>query len=748
MNARTTLAVCAALSVALAGTASAVTVSVDAVVPAGPREGTVTIDYTLGFKPGEALSSLDRLVFTATDRKTGRTWMPRRFREVILPTTAGRHRVTWEANLDAASESGAPAVKADALVVTASLVSASEEYLEIDVSGGPKAASYPVTVRKGLPKEGYGAEKYKTDVIVLRRLPAGAFMAGSPDGEWGRQGFREHRHPVALTKPFYISIYPTTRRQYANVMGGTCPDGEATLPVRQLSFVQIRGGNWPASAAVRAGSVMDVLRKKCKLPGLAADFDLPTESQWEYACRAGTDTGFNDGSVVKDEASARTVLAKLGAVGVKKSEPVGSFAPNAWGIYDMHGNVYDICRDRYVPDVRRLGQTFDPAGASGGGSRVRRGGNFDSGLAYARSAARGDDPENGAMAHNGFRLVCTAADDAAARVLAKGASKPVAVDLDLDSWLAKTFPATDVVEDIVFADGDTVWIYDGTKPFTASDAARWSWRARDDKALPPDYRNAMNGFGETKPMKDGRWIGVTGGFRWAIIDVATKTAVAWGQAPGSPHTLELLGDGMLAVASTDCSHEVHLYDIAGEKARQPNKQNRTAFRKLGDHVFNYPHGLHWDAASQKLWYAGSCGTNPRNEGELCKCSVTYANGKFSMSVDKVWKTKVGGVMLSDAHDLRPVPGTSRLAVTTVEKLVYFDMKTETWVDDDVLPYGPAKSFDPSADGRRFLVQIPTSSWIAYKLRLACYPTPGKAVWIDSFKSRPGLQMYKARWIRR
>ena len=291
------------------------------------------------------------------------------------------------------------------------------QYLIVDVSGGPDAEKWPVTVRMWPPDGGWTNDVYKTDKIVLRRIEPGAFMMGSPTNEPMRDYFTEIQHPVRLTEAFYIGIFEITQAQWEHVMGEKprCyrEDYYSDLrqPVRYLSYDEIRGADrghgWPGNMAVDADSFLGRLREKTD--GFA--WDLPTEAQWEYACRAGTETAFNDGSDMNRYyiGAARwrdDALSLLGrytgnyddGVGGIHDNPtvVGCYKPNRWGLYDMHGNVEEWTRDWRrkwsdpFGDVQNeAGEWVDPKGATfeaAEGSAVTKGGSSASNPEFCRSA--------------------------------------------------------------------------------------------------------------------------------------------------------------------------------------------------------------------------------------------------------------------------------------------------------------------------------------------------------------------------
>ena len=266
-------------------------------------------------------------------------------------------------------------------------------YCVVDLSAGSEASNYPVKYLDQPPSGGFNTDAYKTTKLVLRRIDPGRFNMGSPSGESGRDS-DETQHQVTLTHAYYIGLYAVTQRQYELVMGSN-PSyflGDKR-PVEQVSWNTIRGNtNWPASSAVSADSFMGRLRARTGL-----EFDLPTEAQWEYACRAGTTTAYSYG----DSANGDYMWYKSNSS--EQTHEVGTKKPNAWGLYDMHGNVYEWCLDWYAGDLGTAAVT-DPKGASSGSNRVRRDGGWGSSAAYCRSASRGYSNPSFEFLVLGFRL--------------------------------------------------------------------------------------------------------------------------------------------------------------------------------------------------------------------------------------------------------------------------------------------------------------------------------------------------------
>jgi len=247
-------------------------------------------------------------------------------------------------------------------------------YMVIDLSGGTKAFKYPVTYLADVPKGGW-TDKYKTEKLVMRRIETGTFKMGSPENEQGRSN-DESQHKVKLTQAFYIGVFEVTQRQWEQVTGKTAGAFKGlVLPVEMVNYNDIRGSSagagWPATNSVDEASFMGALRAKTGL----VTFDLPTEAQWEYACRAGTDSPY---------AGDLDEMAWIKGNSGKTTHPVGQKRPNAWGLFDMHGNVFEWCLD--WREEYSAGSTIDPKGEASGSARVIRGGSWYYDAQQCRSA--------------------------------------------------------------------------------------------------------------------------------------------------------------------------------------------------------------------------------------------------------------------------------------------------------------------------------------------------------------------------
>ena len=399
--------------------ADAVTLEVSGARQRYPWNGKVDIDYSIVLSEGEAPldAASDRIEALAVDESDSpaRTNVLHVFEPAVLPLSAGSHRVTWDAKAE-----GLDFASGDFKVVL-SVCHYAPKYLVIDVSAGKDALSYPVAYLDGTPTTpgGFNAEKYKGDSIVLHLIPAGSFVMGSPaTGDEGgknvRIAAREVQHPVTLTRPYYIGLFEITQKQYFNVTGAE-PSTYAGpyRPVEKVSYGDIRGTNkgsqWPDGTDVDETTFLGLLRDKTGL-----SLDLPTDAQWEYACRAGTVSAFNDGSAYGTGAMARLGCFKDNPGIDGKHTVVGSYQANAWGLYDMHGNVGEWCLDFVKDAVETLGQRIDPVGPDAntrqGNYRILRGGCHSDGENYCRSANRWYEYGNPNTARSdkyGFRIALT-----------------------------------------------------------------------------------------------------------------------------------------------------------------------------------------------------------------------------------------------------------------------------------------------------------------------------------------------------
>ena len=228
-------------------------------------------------------------------------------------------------------------------------------------------------------------------------IPAGTFIMGSPPNEPDRKK-DEVQHKVTISEPFYIQTAEVTLDQWRSLMGKKIfgrRKGAGNMPVVKVSW----------------HDCMDFIRKLNALSEWS--YRLPTEAEWEYACRAGSSTAYSFGSVI-DCAKAmygNNSLKSTDCIDYAKSKgfpvdqpaPVKSYTPNAWGLYDMHGNVWEWCQDWYGD--YSISAKINPLGPDSGLSRVRRGGSWFKYGYSCRSANRNYGHPGSRYKTTGFRLV-------------------------------------------------------------------------------------------------------------------------------------------------------------------------------------------------------------------------------------------------------------------------------------------------------------------------------------------------------
>jgi len=228
--------------------------------------------------------------------------------------------------------------------------------------------------------------------IRLALIPPREFLMGSPKSEEERRE-DEYQHRVRIMKPFYLGIYEVTQAEYERVMKenpswfSTGGDGKDEVSGFNTSRFPVEYVSWEdAVAFCRRLSAMPEELQAGRV------YRLPTEAEWEYACRAGTTTPFHFGSELNGGEANCYGSAPYGTTEkgpyLKRTTTVGSYAPNAFGLFDMHGNIWEWCRDRYDEEYYRSSPVDDPQGPEGSTDRVRRGGSWDFLSAGCRSAQR------------------------------------------------------------------------------------------------------------------------------------------------------------------------------------------------------------------------------------------------------------------------------------------------------------------------------------------------------------------------
>jgi formylglycine-generating enzyme required for sulfatase activity len=212
--------------------------------------------------------------------------------------------------------------------------------------------------------------------MKLISIPGGEFLMGSPETEKNRFDNEGPQHRVKITKAFYMGTTEVTQEQWKAVMGNNPSKFQGdNLPVENVSWNDCQ-------------EFLNKLSAKDK-----KTYRLPTEAEWEYACRAGTTTPFNTGETIStDQANYNgNFIYGDGVKGEERQQttPVGSFHPNTWGLYDMHGNVWEWCEDWYDENYYRSSPAADPDGPSAQGApHVSRGGSWSNVPWICRSAFR------------------------------------------------------------------------------------------------------------------------------------------------------------------------------------------------------------------------------------------------------------------------------------------------------------------------------------------------------------------------
>ena len=364
----------------------------------------------------------------------------------------GNYTITWRPDLSWLDEFGNGFKIADGCakaVVTAWSLDNTPNYMVVDISSAAEVNTQKYYPSADFVPGGVTNSLYKTTTLLMRKIMAKdvTWTMGSTTLETKRNATREATHQVKLDGNYYIGVYEVTQAQWDLIQPSRLAPSyfnnaadRAMRPVEQVCYNEIRNAansttaitayDWPADP--NPSSFLGLLRTKTGL-----DFDLPSEAQWEFAARAGNgDTKWGDGSGILN-ADADENLDLLGRYernggkvlsGSSYAIPtqscgatngtaiVGSYAPNAWGIYDMHGNVWEWCLDWYADDITAHGGKVNIApsapaktlsGASGA-YRVLRDGSWAYGAGGCRPACRSNDTPTGRRSNGGFRVLCSA----------------------------------------------------------------------------------------------------------------------------------------------------------------------------------------------------------------------------------------------------------------------------------------------------------------------------------------------------
>jgi len=291
---------------------------------------------------------------------------------------------------------------------------------DLPVAVSPKAESRTETTKPTAALPTPSDPEYLTTrvgQIKLRLIPTGTFQMGSPDGEGDTD---EHpQHEVRITRPFYVGVYEVTQAQYQVVTGqnpssfSSTGGGKGAVAVQSTDQHPVETVSWlDAVKFCNLLSEKDGLKPFYEIEGETVrvpdwsgpGYRLPTEAEWEYACRAGCTAAYSFGgdSDQLDEYAWYDGNSKVNGNG--STHPVGQKRRNAFDLYDMHGNVWEWCWDCYSEGYYKEPTAADPRGPTDASFRVFRGGSWCYSPGYCRSAYRGRDAPEGRFYGVGFRL--------------------------------------------------------------------------------------------------------------------------------------------------------------------------------------------------------------------------------------------------------------------------------------------------------------------------------------------------------
>ena len=321
-----------------------------------PWNGLVDIEYTIACDDPEAEIYVNPVGFNGD---TGLTVFPTHFTGDGATNTvkAGRHTMVWDAKADMGNLF---ATKNFQIKMYAG--KKLSRYIVIDISGGTEAETYPI--RHSIEGPNLDDDTCRTTEIWMRLIPPGTFMMGSPEDELGRNN-NEDLHKVTFTKPFYLGVFEVTCKQWELVCGtfpvqptfSTAVDKDVRPVDAQYlgsASLSMRGRMMPTADTGFSDSFVSRLRVRTN----TSAFDLPSESRWEYACRAGSLAALYNGDNISGPITSTSLGEVAAYYGNRYNEQsynsgstvvgtmrVGSYEPNALGLYDMLGNVWEVCRD-------------------------------------------------------------------------------------------------------------------------------------------------------------------------------------------------------------------------------------------------------------------------------------------------------------------------------------------------------------------------------------------------------------------
>lgn len=308
---------------------------------------------------------------------------------------AGSRSFVWKSRKEGASfKTESDAFRA---LLKVYAVSAPPEWMTLELASGNVRYYDDAAALPG----GFSDDAYKTTHVLLKKIPAAGtgFFMGQAYGEMSGYAGSEIRHEVVFTNDFYLAVYETTKAQYNAVLPRDGYDAlSAKLPMDSVSWNALRGDGMPADGhAFGEGSFFAVLNARS-----SCVFDLPTDAQWEFACRAGTSGSSYNGLGID--------VADLDGISWNENNSdgvthvVGGKEPSAFGLYDMLGNVLECCRDDYVESLGTE-RVVEPVVSGTGRDCVTRGGSFKYNAGNnVRAARRVSAPRAQALDVSGFRI--------------------------------------------------------------------------------------------------------------------------------------------------------------------------------------------------------------------------------------------------------------------------------------------------------------------------------------------------------
>lgn len=351
--------IAAVFGMAALGASASATISDVIVRQQWPWNGKVNIDYVLS-DPEEGEHDITVVMSNGLHVVTNEYGS---LSGDIFGVKPGARRIVWDPSHNGATYS--EKVMPNFSVTLSTPDDNSRKFMILDLSGEYAAdAPIPVSFASAPPEGGWNTDEYKTTKMVLRRIPAGTFIMGSPEGELGHS-IHEDFHPVTFTKDFYVALFMCSVHQFAQIYTGNASalNNKSIVHGSMINYACLRGtnsletvsanfpnGTWPNCDSPSFFATLNA-RAVGSLPAELTGwkFDLLSSSQWEYACRAGTSSTFYNGATITN----KTLDANASLLGIYKNSPTrstgptsnGAFLPNGFGLYDMCGSYGDLVKD-------------------------------------------------------------------------------------------------------------------------------------------------------------------------------------------------------------------------------------------------------------------------------------------------------------------------------------------------------------------------------------------------------------------